>query len=116
MAANWIMKKNDLLPVLTVTLEDANGAIDLSGATSAKFKMILKDDLGGTPKIDATAAIDPDQVTNKGKVTYTWVSGDTDTVGTFLGEFEVLYGAKPLTFPNSSYYVVAIVDDVDVNV
>ena len=115
MAADWTMKKDDLLPLMELTLEDVDGAVDLSGATSAKLKMILKDEMGSTPKIDTAVAIDGDQVTNKGKVVYTWVDGDTDTPGTYLGEVEVLYGAKPLTFPNDSYYIIAIVDDVDSN-
>lgn len=116
MAADWTTKKNDLLPILSVTLQDANGAVDLSGATSIKFQMILKANMGGTPKVDAAAVADPDQVTNKGLITYTWASGDTDTPGTYLGEFEALYGTSPLTFPNDSYYIIAIVDDVDINV
>lgn len=115
MAADWIMKKDDLLPVLILTLKDVNGAVDLSGASSAKFKMILKGDLGGTPKIDAAVTIDGDQVTNPGKITYTWVSGDTDTIGNYFAEVEVLYGTNPLTFPNNTYYIVSIIDDVDSN-
>jgi hypothetical protein len=115
MAADWTMKKNDLLPELEVTCEDADGGVDLSGATSAKLLMSQKDIFraGGAPKIDAAVTIDPDQVTNKGKVKYTWISGDTDTADTFYAEIEVMYGAKPLTFPNGSYYVIKILDDVD---
>lgn len=116
MSADWTMKKNDLLPVWSVTLQDADGAVDLSGAASAKLMMILKTNLGGTPKIDAAVVIDPDQVGNKGKVTYTWVSGNTDTPGVYLGEVEVLFGTDPLTFPNDTYYTFAIIDDVDENV
>lgn len=116
MAADWTMKKNDLLPLFEVILEDVDGPVDLSGASSAKLKAILKDDMGSTPKIDAVVAIDSDQVANKGKVKYTWVDGDTDTKGVLLAEVEVLYGSKPLTFPNDSYYIISIVDDVDANV
>ncbi len=116
MAIDWITKKNDLLPILDVVLEDADGPVDLSGVTSLNFKMILKSSLGGTPKVSAAAVPDPDQATNTGKVTYTWQSGDTDTPGVYYGEFEALYGTNPLTFPNNSYYIVEIVDDVDENV
>ena len=116
MAADWTTKKNDLLPILSVTLQDANGAVDLSGANSINFKMIIKGDMGAAPKVDAAAVADPDQVTNKGRVTYTWAAGDTDTPGTYYGEFEALYGTKPLTFPNDTYYIIDIVDDVDENV
>lgn len=115
MAADWTMKKDDLLPVLILTLEDVNGAVDLSGASSAKLKMILRNSLGSTPKINAAITIDPDQVANKGKVTYTWQGGDTDTVGNYYAEVEVLYGTDPLTFPNNKYYTVSIIDDVDSN-
>lgn len=116
MAADWTTKKDDLLPILSVVLEDANGPVDLSGANSINFKMILKDVLGQAPKVDAAAVPDPDQVTNKGKITYTWVDGDTDAPGTYYGEFEALYGTKPLTFPNNTYYIIGIIDDVDENV
>jgi len=107
MATDWTMKKNDLLPLMELTLEDADGAVDLSGATSAKLLMILKGDLGKSPKVDAAVAIDADQTNNKGKVVYTWVEGDTDTVGIYYGEVEVLYGTKPLTFPNDTYYIIS---------
>lgn len=116
MAADWTMKKNDLLPIWSVTLQDADGAVDLTGVSSVTLKMVLRDDMGATPKIDAAGVPDPDQVTNKGKMTYTWVNGDTDTPGIYNAEVEALFGTDPLTFPNDSFYTILILDDVDENV
>lgn len=119
MAADWTMKENDLLPDLELTLEDINGPVDLSTATSAKLIMTEKSvfkDTNGAPKISAAVTIDPDQVTNKGKITYAWIDGNTDEDGTYFAEIEVLYGTKPLTFPNGGYYTIRILEDLDENV
>ena len=117
---DWTMKVGDLLPILEVTCEDVNGPVDLSTAASARLLMHSKEtfniDPTTSPKIDAAVTIDPDQVTNKGKVTYDWISGDTDTKGVYFAEVEVLYGTKPLTFPNGGYYIINIVEDLDPNV
>ncbi len=115
MASGWKMKKGDLLPILDVVLRDSQGAVNLSGATSATFKMSTPQDVAdnSAPKIDAVAAIDGDQGANPGKVTYTWTSGDTDTIGTFWAEIVVLYTSKTITYPNGGYYIVEILEDVD---
>ena len=103
----FAIKQNDLLPVLTATLKDALGvAVDLTGAT-AVFRMGLVG--AATLKVNTAATVDPDQVANKGKITYNWTGTDTDTVGIYEGEFTVtLSGGKQQTFPNPRHIVVHI--------
>jgi hypothetical protein len=66
-----------------------------------------------TPKVNAAAAIDVDQVANKGKVSYTWVGTDTDTAGVYEAEWQATFaGSKPMTFPNDGHMVIRITDDL----
>ena len=107
---DFVIKKGDLLPVITATLKDANGAaVSLTG--TAKFIMRR---VGATAaKVNAAAAIDGDQVNNKGKVSYTWAGTDTDTAGVYEAEWEVTFtGGKKQTFPNPEYLVIRITDDL----
>ena len=109
---DFAIKKGDLLPLIVATLKDGTGAaVDLTGA-AAKFIMRLVG--AATTKVNATATIDPDQVANKGKVSYTWVTADTDTAGIYQAEWQITFsGAKPQTFPNPDYLVVKIEEDLD---
>lgn len=93
---NFWIKQNDTGPPLQVTLKDGDGsAVDVTGATVA-FSMSG----AGIVKVDeqsvtlTTAA--------SGIVTYSWQAGDTDTPGTYEGEFEVTFGGGQIqTYPNS---------------
>lgn len=118
MSVGWKMKKGDLLPILDVILRDSYGPVSLGGATSATFRMATPAAVaaGDTPKVEATADIDTDQVVNPGKVTYTWSTGDTDTPGTYWGEIVVLYSSKEITYPNGGYYEIIILENVEENV
>lgn len=105
------MKQDDLLPVLTMTLQDANGdGVSLVAATAVKFLMKTRT---GTLKINASGVADPDQTTYPGRVSYTWQGTDTDTAGDYLAEWEVTFsGGKKQTFPNDSYILVKITSDL----
>ena len=103
--------KGDLAPSLTVQLKQAGVPMILDGCT-VEFVMGLE--LGGIEKVRASAVVlnpsatitDPDC----GKVRYDWGPGDTDTDGTYLGEFEVtLPSGKPMTFPNNEKKKIKIV-------
>lgn len=109
MPATFIIKKNDRLPSLEVICKDASGvAVDLTAATSAKF--IMKNNTGGAVKVNTTAVISS---AGSGLVRYDWLAIDTDTAGTFSGEFEITFPtAKPLTFPNGEYITITIFADV----
>jgi hypothetical protein len=86
--------KGRLVPILTATLSDANGPIDLTG-TSVRFQMrlpgasVFKVDAVATP-VDAVA----------GQISYAWQGADTDTPGLYVAWFEVTFvGPKPLNAP-----------------
>jgi len=109
---DFVIKRGNLLPVITATLQDANSnAMDLTGATA---KFIMRQVGATLPKVNATAVIDPDQVNNKGKISYTWQTADTDTPGIYEAEWEVTFtGSKPQSFPNDDYLVLRVLDDLD---
>jgi len=93
--ADFDIAEDDLLPVIQGTLLQDGDPVNLTGAT-VKFHLIGPSP-ATTVKVNASAdvvsAVD-------GEVEYAWASGDTDTPGTFVAEWEVTFaGAKPLTFP-----------------
>lgn len=101
------IKKNDRRPHYRVQLT-ANGApADLTGATSVSFQMYTA---AGTVKVAKTAATIIDGPT--GVVEYAWASGDTDTVGDFNIEFEVMWGTEPQTFPSKGFFTITISPDL----
>lgn len=102
------IKQDDLLPVLaaTLTLPD-DMAYDLSSATSVKF--IMRKRGASTTKVNAAASV-TDAV--NGRVQYAWTGTDTDTIGTYEGEFEVTVSGKKYTFPNDSHLIVIVTDDI----
>jgi len=105
----FYVKQNDTAPSLRATLKDgSNTVIDLTGA-SVRFHMRT---VGGTSaKVDAAATvISP---ATSGIVQYNWVAADTDTIGSYQGEFEVTYSDSAIeTFPNNGYIRVEIIDDI----
>ena len=102
----YYVKQGDTAPVAAATLLDPSGApVSLSGA-SVVFHM---SDQARAVVVNAAAIIDPDQVGNKGKVTYQWLIADTDTVGIYLAEWQVTFADSSVqTFPNLGYDTVQI--------
>jgi hypothetical protein len=109
MAATFTIKQNDRLPSLQATCVDASGnPVDLTGNTGVEFHMKAVE--GGVAKVDAAGVI-VDAAT--GVVRYDWGATDTDTVGEYEGEFEVMYAdSKTQTFPNFENILITIVDDL----
>ena len=111
----FIVKKNDTRPVLRAQLfapdpnnAGQNAAVDLTLATGITF--ILGKKGATSPKFEAAAVIEDAAA---GKVMYVWAPGDTDTVGTWAGEFEVKWGSDTQTFPSDSYITIKIIEDLD---
>lgn len=94
--ALFSLTQGDTLPALTASLTDANGAINLTGAT-VQLRIRAID---GTTVLTKSATID--SPATAGKVRYAWVAGDTDAPGTFFAEWRVIYTAGVLTVPNES--------------
>jgi hypothetical protein len=107
MATTFNIKQNDTAPVIQGTAKTRAGAvIDITGAT-IRFHM---NDSTGTNKVDAAGSVVDGP---NGVMKYEWSAADTDTVGTFDGEFEVTYAdSKIETFPNDGHITVVITDDL----
>ena len=98
--ADFVIPQDTLLPILTATLSDANGALDLTGGT-VKFQMRLP----GTSvlKVDGNAAVVG--AAANGQVSYTWAGADTDTPGLYIGWFRIAYGPSILYAPEPALVV-----------
>ena len=107
MARPFVIKRNDLSRSLKYYLK-ASPASDFTGAT-AVFNMM---DQFGSVKVErGTATLGSDAGGDYAQ--YDWASGDTDTSGTFRGEFEVLLSnGRPETYPNGDYIPIRIPNDI----
>jgi hypothetical protein len=105
------IKRHDLSPPLRVRLVSraTNLPIDLTSATGAVF--IMSEQGATTPKINRVACTIESPATS-GWLRYDWVSGDTDTSGTYRGEFEVMWGTNPETFPTESEMTIVVREDL----
>lgn len=81
--------QNDTKPYLEFEVTQEGAPVDLTGCT---VKFYMKNADTGAVKINGSVCSITDAA--KGKCRYVWAAGDTDTIGTYLGEVEV-------TFPDS---------------
>ena len=106
------LKKNDLQPFYYAQIKDSAGTVvSISGAT---IYCTMKGASTGTIKINRqTTGINITEGTN-GKFEYRWQVGDTDTIGIYAIEFEVvpLVGGK-YTVPTSKKALVVIEESLD---
>lgn len=110
---DFSIRTGNRLPALTITCTYSDGTIqDLTGAT-VTFAMRYDN---GLIKVPDTAALVVGPAVN-GVLQYQWAAGDVDTAGDFQGEFHVVIGGKPVTFPNGEnpdgtpkYLDIAITD------
>lgn len=83
------IKQNDTSPNVRAAIKTVTGdpavasAVNLTGAT---VKFIMRQHGSSTAKVDMAASL---VVAADGTVQYEWLAADTDTVGEYLGEFEV---------------------------
>jgi hypothetical protein len=96
------IKKGDLKPDLVIACTSNGVAPDFTTATTVQ--VVCRREGAAAALFTRSATGDAN-----GNVTYTWQSGDTDTVGRLL--FEVLAtwpGTKPQRFPANSYLPVDV--------
>lgn len=78
--------QNDTKPYLEFDITQEGVPVDLTGCT---VKFYMKDADTGTVKVNGSTCSITDA--ENGKCRYVWNSGDTGTVGTYLGEVEVTF-------------------------
>jgi len=106
MRTPFIIKQGDTSPSIEDTLYWPDGVTveNLIGAT-VKFVMASEDSIG-TAKVKANAVVVDEAA---GQVRYDWATGDTDTHGVFVAEWEVTRADGSIeTFPNGGYIPVGI--------
>jgi len=106
--STFYIKQNDTSPDLQVTCKDYEGTVvNVSGATvnfHMRNKQTREVQVDGVGSIVDGAA---------GQVKYSWSAGDTDTVGGFDAEFEIIYSDSSVeTFPNNGFITVVVLDDI----
>lgn len=101
------LKQGDTAPLLERTLFLYGSPVDITGYQSVTFRMqneyenvIIEDDTSGNVTVENAA---------DGKVSYTWQPDDTDEVGHYEAEFEVVFGdGSVVSFPNRESINVVI--------
>lgn len=89
MSAHPVWFVGNLLPSITETITDTNGApVDLSSST---VKLKMRPLGSSTAKVNATATVVNGPL---GQVRYDWQAADVDTAGEYLVWWEVTTGAK----------------------
>ena len=103
------LKTGDTEPDLVVTLYKDNGnPIDLStGTPTVEFALAEANDSDPTISDDTDGNVLISNASN-GEVSYSWQAGDTDTKGTYEGEFRVVDGSNQTSFPNRGTFNVHI--------
>lgn len=106
------MKRGDLVPAITATLYQKVGTaaqtpIDLTTALSVKFAMRNRNTR--VKEVDALASVVSPAV---GSVSYQWVPGDTDTVGHYDCEWQIMWPTGPQTVPGAGYDIIEISEDI----
>lgn len=105
--ADFTIKRRDTLPPIAATLADADGPIDLTGAT---VRFHLRNINGTSTVVDAAATV---VSAAAGTVRYDWTVDDTATAGNYVAEWEITFGdGTEMTCPNTGHTSVAIIEDI----
>ena len=105
--ADFYMRAGDLLPEIQGTIKYSDGtAVNLTSASAIKFH--YKKQGGGSHQTRTAAVVNA----AAGQVKYTWVTSDTDTVGTYDYYWEAVFAAGRLTAPNSGTLELQILADL----
>lgn len=102
------IKQGDLFPDVEVIVKDEAGVVvDLTSVSSVVFSMRSARD-PSVVKVNAAAGVVVSPGTN-GRIRYAWSGTDTDTPGTYEGEFRVtLPAADPFRVPTTGYITINV--------
>lgn len=98
--------QNDTRPVLEFAITQDGSPIDLTGCT---VKFYMKNTDTGAVKINGSTCVIDNAVAGIGR--YIWSAGDTDTVGTYLGEIEITFSDGKIQ-TGFKQFTIIIRDDV----
>lgn len=102
MASAFQIKQGDTSPSLLYNLSPAPST--LVGAT-----VVFNMKQGSTVVINRASAV----IVSASQLRYDWDAGDTDTVGSFLGEFEITYADGSVgTWPNRGFIPINVYEDI----
>jgi hypothetical protein len=103
--ADFYIGQDARRPTIVVNLLDAQGYVNLTGASSTTFRMRLQD---GTTAISGTATVSQ---ASTGEVTYAWGASDTATPGEYIAEWSVTWSTGiTQTFPTDRVFTVLVRD------
>lgn len=107
--ARFNIKVGDTSPDLQATLKNADGTvINLTAAAAVLFHMREKG--SDTAKVERAAEF-VDRA--GGVVKYVWQAADTDTEGTYEGEFEITFNDGSIsTVPNNGYIEIPMKTEI----
>lgn len=104
--------QGDTAPPISSRLSDSGEAVDLTGVSNVRFhledkfdRVVISADLTGRVNIVDAAS---------GDVEYVWRPGDTDDIGSYKGEWEVLYEDGTVeTFPSRGKVDIEIMEQIE---
>ena len=109
MTDTFTIKQNDLEPPLRVQLlDDETPLTNLATASAIRCIITTRDKL--TEVADRAMSVTDSA---NGWVEMTLIAGDTDTIGRYIFEIEVMWpGSRPQTFPANGYGRFVVTDDL----
>lgn len=110
------VKRGDIGLPLEVDISYARESLDLTGdiGLSTGVVFIMTPVAGGAPTVNRVAAsvVSVDTSAKTVTVRYDWAAGQTDTSGTYKGEFEFDLTGGAATAPTDGYLEIRIVEDL----
>lgn len=105
------MKRNDTGPPVlgSLTSKDSGQAVDL---TNVNITFIMYD-VDGNKLVNSAATVTDAEA---GEFQYNWAAGDTETVGTHLAAFQLIFtdeSNRKETYPSSGWINVEIQPDLE---
>ena len=106
---DFSIRKGDLLPAIIATLYNRVSGVDtIADLTGATVEFAYKPVLGGSLVTRSATIVGSPTL---GKVTYLWITADTNTAGDFQAYWRVTFsGGKVGTYPNNAYNLFQVVE------